>query len=157
MEYNEMIERFEYYKSNFIKKQNQTLKINIWISYLKKIIQIKETSELRGNTDELIQKTFSLLSIYIHERPTDNKLRKEYLFTFQEMMKQAKKEYGLVAKGSFVGMYMAVGMSVGLALGMVIFSTDNAMYSTGIAVGMVIGIVIGNTKENQLERQGKLF
>jgi hypothetical protein len=157
MEYNEMLERFEYYKSNFIKKQNQTLKINIWISYLKKIIQIKETSELRGNTDELIQKTFNILTIYIHERPTDNKLRKEYLLSFQEMMKQAKKEYGLVAKGSFVGMYMAIGMSVGLALGMAIFSVDNALYSTGIAVGMVIGIVIGNTKENQLERQGKLF
>lgn len=157
MEYNEMIERFEYYKSKFIKKQNQTLKINIWISYLKKIIQIKESSELRGNTDELIQKAFDLLSTYIHERPTDNKLRKEYLMAFQEMMKQAKKEYGLVAKGSFVGMYMAVGMSIGLALGMVIFSTDNSLYSTGIAVGMVIGIAIGNAKENQLQQQGKLF
>lgn len=157
MEYNEMIERFEYYKSNFIKKQNQTLKINIWISYLKKIIQIKDASELRGNTDELIQNAFNLLSIYIHERPTDNKLRKEYLLAFQEMMKQAKKEYGLVAKGSYVGMFMAVGMSVGLVIGMTIFSADNALYSTGIAIGMVVGIVIGNAKENQLGQQGKLF
>ncbi len=157
MDYNEMLERFEYYKSNFIKKQNQTLKINSWISYLKKIIVIKETSELKGNTDALIQNTFNLLTLYIHERPTDNKLRKEYLMAFQEMIKQAKKEYGLIAKGSFVGMYMAVGMSIGLVLGMVIFSPDNAMYSTGIAVGMVIGIVIGTTKENQLEKDGKLF
>lgn len=157
MNYNEMLERFEYYKSNFIKKQNQTLKINIWINYLKKIIEIKETNEINNKTDLLIHNAFDLLTLYIHERPTDNKLRKEYLMAFQEMIKQAKQEYGLIPKGSIMGMYMAIGMSIGLAVGMAIFSPDNAMYSTGIAVGMVIGIVIGNSKENQLGKEGKLF
>lgn len=149
-----MQEQVTYFRDNLMKKQNQTLKINIWLSLFNKI----ESLDLENpETEKAISRAYSALYDYITDKPTDRKARRTYMMAYDDLVRHLKKTYGLIVKGAFLSISMAVGIGVGILTGLLTSTVETPQYALTVALGMILGVAVGNLIENHYDRQGKLI
>jgi len=144
--YKEKLNKIE---SSFSDKLKIKLKLETLRNLLNKIAT-NEDEQLNERLDRLFEELDEILK---QDKPS----LRTYLKKINDIKKYVKEKWGYVAKGTLVGEYMAMGMAIGLAMGTAFVSINPALISIGLPIGIAVGLSIGNHKENELEKEGKIY
>lgn len=135
----------------FNEKESKKLKIQQLLNLINKLDdQNIDDKELFAKIEELISNLRSIKSGH-------NSSKKIYNKSYYKLKQKIQKDYGIIAKGTYVEMSLAIGMTLGISIGAAFVSFSSVFISVGMIVGMTIGIAIGSTKEKDVEKEGKIY
>jgi hypothetical protein len=77
-----------------------------------------------------------------------------------KLLKQLKKEYGIISYGYMTMKCMAIGMAIGIPAGMLIgyiFFQTLLYFGFGVLAGMVIGMFVGSSLDKKAKKEGHVI
>ncbi|MBY5950213.1 hypothetical protein KUV23_04465 [Algoriphagus marincola] len=146
MEIKELIERSEIEQNSKLNTAYSLLK-NLLSELRKREIPIEILNSINQEIDKL--NGFS---------GSDKELLKQVRNSQSLILSLVKKELGLVPKGHFQTMWMAMGMATfGIPFGVVFGLTlgNMAFFAIGIPIGMSIGLAIGAGMDKKAQEEGR--
>lgn len=146
MEIKELIERSEIEQNSKLNTAYSLLK-NLLSELRKREIPIEILNSINQEIDKL--NGFS---------GSDKELLKQVRNSQSLILSLVKKELGLVPKGHFQTMWMAMGMATfGIPFGVVFGLTlgNMAFFGIGIPIGMSIGLAIGAGMDKKAQEEGR--
>lgn len=146
MEIKELIERPEI---------EQNSKLNTAYSQLKNLLSELRKNEMPIEILNSINQEIDKLNGF---SGSDNELLKQVRNSQSLILPLVKKELGLVPKGHFQTMWMAMGMATfGIPFGVVFGLTlgNMAFFAIGIPIGMSIGLAIGAGMDKKAQEEGR--
>lgn len=146
MEIKELIERSEIEQNSKLNTAYSLLK-NLLSELRKREIPIEILNSINEELDKL--NGFS---------GSDKELLKQVRNSQSLILSLVKKELGLVPKGHFQTMWMAMGMATfGIPFGVVFGLTlgNMAFFAIGIPIGMSIGLAIGAGMDKKAQEEGR--
>lgn len=146
MEIKELIERPEI---------EQNSKLNAAYSQLKNLLSELRKREMPIEILNSINQEIDKLNGF---SGSDNELLKQVRNSQSLILSLVKKELGLVPKGHFQTMWMAMGMATfGIPFGVVFGLTlgNMAFFAIGIPIGMSIGLAIGAGMDKKAQEEGR--
>ncbi|WP_198514244.1 hypothetical protein [Algoriphagus formosus] len=146
MEIKELIERPEI---------DQDSKLNTAYSLLKNLLSELRKREIPIEILNSINQEIDKLNGF---SGSDKELLKQVRNSQSLILSLVKKELGLVTKGHFQTMWMAMGMATfGIPFGVVFGLTlgNMAFFAIGITIGMSIGLAIGAGMDKKAQEEGR--
>lgn len=146
MEIKELIERPEI---------DQDSKLNTAYSLLKNLLSELRKREIPIEILNSINQEIDKLNGF---SGSDKELLKQVRNSQSLILSLVKKELGLVPKGHFQTMWMAMGMATfGIPFGVVFGLTlgNMAFFAIGIPIGMSIGLAIGAGMDKKAQEEGR--
>lgn len=146
MEIKELIERPEI---------DQDSKLNTAYSLLKNLLSELRKREIPIEILNSINQEIDKLNGF---SGSDKELLKQVRNSQSLILSLVKKELGLVPKGHFQTMWMAMGMATfGIPFGVVFGLTlgNMAFFGIGIPIGMSIGLAIGAGMDKKAQEEGR--
>ena len=134
--------------TNLDEKERKSLHIDVLLRLLEKI-----EPELNDTLKEQVEDVIAKLKTVIQE----NENTKEYKKAYRLLTKTVRSELGYTPKGQLKDESLAMGIALGVAFGGAFLSFGVAFIGVGLPIGLAIGIAIGQSKEQQAEKDGKIY
>jgi len=118
---------------------------------------INKLEEHNINDEKLFVKFEELISNLRSIKNGDNGLKRGYKKSYYKLKQTIQKQYGIVEKGTYIKMGLAIGMTFGISIGAAFTLSRSMSVSFGMIAGIIIGITIGSLKEKNIENEDKLY
>ncbi|MEC9484864.1 MAG: hypothetical protein UMR38_03180 [Candidatus Izemoplasma sp.] len=125
---------------------------------LKPLRLVKIHNKLGDTEDEQVEALLNHAKDTLKDVKEGNRsVMKHFLKTIKELKQTVRDKYGYIEKGELVSEYMSMGIGISLAFGAVFMFINPAFIAITLAVGVAVGLSVGQHKENDAEKQNKLY
>ena len=140
---------------SLMKEFNETDSKNLQLQQLLNIINKLEEYDIQ---DEKLFAEFEELISNLRSINNGNySLKRVYKKSYFKLKQSIQEKYGIVEKGTYIKMGLAMGILIGVSAGAAFTSFSSVPISFGMITGMLIGITIDAIKEKKIENVGKLY
>lgn len=134
--------------AEFDNKQRKKYEVDFILQAIAKVpAHIQDENQLaafKKQTEELID--------LIDDQDGLKFLPKDFSIQFTAYKSMLIKQYKLVPKGYYTGIWIAIGLALGTSMGL---TTGN--FPIGIAIGISLGVAIGASLNAKAEKEGKVL
>ena len=135
--------------SGFTEKEKKYYKIDSALRLCEKLL-LNQKQDLEKDFSELIQ-------IISDPEISEKQKLKSFKKRFYTLSTAVRQRCGFVEKGHLQSSAMGIGMCIGVAIGAVLQIINLGLIGVGIAIGAAVGLAIGTKKEQDAEKEGKIY
>jgi hypothetical protein len=143
------LERLEYFKQHFDKKNNKNLKLESLERIIRRIAEFSPTCTDCQRYQPMIDDILHSLGGQLQSSRED---RRTYYKNLRELTTHMTKKHHLRAAGTFIALGLSMGPGIGISLGVAMGNIG-----AGLAIGTGFGLVLGSGLEARAKREGKII
>lgn len=142
------------YKAYYEEKNRKTSKqLNELVHIVNGMKKRDEDFLVNEKINEILNQTMSI----VKKKTIDIR---EVVNIKAKLLKQLKKDYGIISQGYMTMKCMAIGMAIGLPVGMAVgfvFFQTFLYFGFGVLGGMIVGMFVGSVLDKKAIKEGKVI